>query len=62
MSQSDCTVLQSDLPYESDNDLKTNGITTLDGAIAIDKLRLGGHYHIVTEADGSRRLVAFRQC
>lgn len=50
---------ESDLPYQLDNDLKTIGTTTLNGAIDTDKQRFGAHYRIVTEADGSRRLIGF---
>lgn len=54
-----CLLLQRDLPYQLDNDLKTLGTTTLDGAIDTDKQFFGAHYRAVTEADGSQRLVGF---
>lgn len=52
-------MLQSDLPYQLDQDLKTHGQTTLNGVIGPDTKRFGAHYRIVPEADGSHRLVAF---
>ena len=52
-------LLQSDLPYQLDGDLKTIGTTTINKAIDTEKQRFGAHYRTVTEADGSRRLVAF---
>ena len=52
-------MLQSDLPYQLDNDLKTVGRTNLDGAIDTDKQRFGAHSRTVTQAAGSRRLVGF---
>lgn len=52
-------MLQSDLPYQLDHDLKTHGQTKLNGAIDTDKQRFGAHYRIITEADGSRRLIGF---
>lgn len=49
---------ERDLPYElRDADLKTSGRTDLGGAI--DSPYFSAHNRIVTEQDGSRRLVAF---
>ena len=49
---------ERDLPYElKDVDLKTSGTTDLDGAI--DSPYFSAHNRILTEADGSKRLVAF---
>jgi all-trans-8'-apo-beta-carotenal 15,15'-oxygenase len=49
---------ERDLPYElRDADLKTSGRTDLGGAI--DSPYFSAHNRIVTERDGSRRLVAF---
>lgn len=52
-------LLQRDLPYQLDNDLKTVGTTNLSDAIDTEKQYFGAHYRSVTESDGSRRLVGF---
>ena len=52
-------LLQRDLPYQLDSDLKTMGTTTLSNAIDTDKQFFGAHYRTVTDSDGSRRLVGF---
>lgn len=54
-----CLLLQRDLPYQLDNDLKTRGTTTLGNAIDTEKQFFGAHYRSVTEPDGSHRLVGF---
>lgn len=52
-------LLQRDLPYQLDNDLKTVGTTTLGNAIDTEKQFFGAHYRSVTESDGSHRLIGF---
>lgn len=52
-------LLQRDLPYQLDNDLKTVGTTNLSNAIDTEKQYFGAHYRSVTEPDGSHRLVGF---
>ena len=52
-------MLQRDLPYQLDHNLKTLGTTNIDGAIDTDKQYFGAHYRAISEADGSKRLVGF---
>lgn len=52
-------MLQRDLPYQLDNNLKTLGKTTLGGAVDTEKQFFGAHFRITTEPDESRRLVGF---
>lgn len=52
-------LLQRDLPYQLDNDLKTVGTTNLSDAIDTEKQYFGAHYRSVTEPDGSHRLIGF---
>lgn len=51
--------MQRDLPYQLDNDLKTQGKTTLGGAVDTEKQYFGAHYRVTTEPDNSQRLVGF---
>lgn len=52
-------LLQRDLPYQLDNDLKTLGKTTLGGAVDTEKQFFGAHYRVVSEPDASKRLIGF---
>lgn len=41
-------LVQRDLPYQLDNDLKTIGTTNLNGAVDTDKQYFGAHYRAVS--------------
>lgn len=52
-------LLQRDLPYALDHDLKTLGKTNLGGAVDTEKQFFGAHFRVVSEPDESKRLVGF---